>query len=736
MSIPRTTAQTRYRDRVTRRVRSLLLPALVTALAVSPAAQSTRTGPAAPRGTAWVAVDLASGRVVDDAQSARLDVPVSPGSVMKIVALAAALESGVATARTGVLCAHTVRTAGHQLVCAHPEFHRPLTAVDALAHSCNSYFTTLAARIPRSAFDRVLADLGLPASNPAVPLTAVSVGVEGIRVAPRRLIDAVARIAADPSPLPWRPETLATVRDGLRRAATDGTAAALAAHGVDALAKTGTVLVNGNTQGLVVGVTPSRQPRLGFAMAVSGASGSDAAALVADRLARVSPPRQGRVRIGQVQANGRYRVTTMTVDDYVAGVIAGEASGSAAAALEALAITARTYTEGNRGRHAADGFDLCDLTHCQVLRAPTPQSARAATATTGQLLLDRGTVATVFYTASCGGHTEHPSAVWRGAPDPAHLPSRADDACQGAPAWASELTGAEVQRALGSGRFRGDLLRGITVAGRHPSGRVAWLRLDGLSPSEISGDDFRTLVGRTLGWQHVRSTWFDVTRTGRGFRFAGRGAGHGVGLCVLGSAGMAARGRTTTEILAAYFPGLIVGRLSADGGAPVQFVLPPSLRPREAELRQAAESELQALANRLGVTPPQTVTVRIHPTVESYGRETGQPWFTAGATTGATIDLVPLETLEARRSFALTLRHELVHVLTADRLRDRPLWVREGVAAWFAGEYADAAAGGPCPTDAELRRAPTPAALGRAAARARACVQQRIEAGADWRTLP
>ena len=38
------------------------------------------------------------------------------------------------------------------------------------------------------------------------------------------------------------------------------------------------------------------------------------------------------------------------------------------AALEALAITIRTYALANRDRHRADGFDLCDETHCQVVR--------------------------------------------------------------------------------------------------------------------------------------------------------------------------------------------------------------------------------------------------------------------------------------------------------------------------------------------------------------------------------
>ena len=46
-------------------------------------------------------------------------------------------------------------------------------------------------------------------------------------------------------------------------------------------------------------------------------------------------------------------------------------------------------------------------------------------------------------------------------------------------------------------------------------------------------------VGRTLGWQLLKSTLFDVERTATGYRFRGSGRGHGVGLCVrrIGAAG-------------------------------------------------------------------------------------------------------------------------------------------------------------------------------------------------------
>jgi peptidoglycan hydrolase-like amidase len=73
-----------------------------------------------------------------------------------------------------------------------------------------------------------------------------------------------------------------------------------------------------------------------------------------------------RLRIGILRPGGGSLVETLPIEAYVAHVLAGEAArDSAPAALEALAITIRTFAVANRGRHRADGFDLCDQTHCQ-----------------------------------------------------------------------------------------------------------------------------------------------------------------------------------------------------------------------------------------------------------------------------------------------------------------------------------------------------------------------------------
>ena len=51
------------------------------------------------------------------------------------------------------------------------------------------------------------------------------------------------------------------------------------------------------------------------------------------------------------------------------------------AAQQALAIVIRTFALANRNRHRGEGYDLCDTTHCQVMRPVLPAAKAAADAT-------------------------------------------------------------------------------------------------------------------------------------------------------------------------------------------------------------------------------------------------------------------------------------------------------------------------------------------------------------------
>jgi SpoIID/LytB domain protein len=696
-----------------------------------------------------------------------LDTPVLPGSVMKVVTLVAALESQAIDPDTARLCRRTVTVNGKRYTCSHPDLKRALTATEALAHSCNDFFVALAPRLSREMFNQVRARLGLPPIAATADLAASFVGLDGPRLTPRTLLDIVARLAGvDPQrPLPLAAETRRVLLNGLRGAADYGSASALGERKIAAFAKTGTApMPGGGWLGMVVALDPAAKPTRGIVVVAPGAAGRDAAAIAADLLtggsvaptpltskppATVKPvPTRQPVR---VSVEGR--VATFDLEDYVARVVAGEGQPRAtAAAQQALAITARTYTVANLNRHRREGYDLCDTTHCQVLRAPTDAARQAAEATAGRVLVHQGQPASVYYSALCGGHSELASNVWPGADDYSSNLHQ-DDACRDEPAWSSELRAEVIERALRTAGHRGDRLRDLRVVQRNASGRVARVRVDGFTPNELSGHDFRTAVGRVAGWQHVKSTAFEVRRTGVGYRLSGTGFGHGVGLCVIGAGKRAERGATADDVLKFYFPNLTVGAYrpgvtttarvttpsapAAEARADVLVALPVGEESERTRLVQLLREARDAIAARSGAAAPAVIRVTVHPTVDAFGRATGQPWWVSGASDGTGIDLLPLSILRQRGQLERTVRHEVAHVLLDGALKGRPLWVREGAAFYFADPEgtAETAGRGGCPADEEFLR-PLSAGGHRAAyARAEACFRRAIAQGRRWHDI-
>lgn len=718
-------------------------------------------------GPAFAIVDLQTGATVAAVDGARLDVAIPAGSTMKIATLVALLESNTIRPATRIACTRTARIGAHSYPCSHPDLHRPLTAAEALAHSCNSFFAAAATRLPRQALDSACATLGLSPPSAHVDIREAALGLGGAKQTPRQLLEALRRVAAD-ARLPIRETTRQTLLEGLRGAATFGTAAAFAEHGLDALAKTGSA--GGTPQyGLVVAVTPASRPTRGIVVLVPGGAGRDAAAIAAEQLkkhaARSAEPVKARgsreesggvpgtIRVGFARANGGNDVQTVDFEEYVARVIAGEAAArSPDAALDALAITIRTFAAANPGRHARDGFDVCDLTHCQVVRSATEATRSAALRTRGRVLRYHGVPAPVYYTASCGGRSELPSAVWPGHADLPFLPSHADPACAGAPAWAADITADDLLRALHAAGFEGDRLRDVRVTARTGSGRAATIQLRGVTPPVISGQDLRIATGRTLGWNLIKSAAFELTRTAAGYRFTGKGSGHGVGLCVIGSVNMALDGASADAILATYFPGISADPIAASAmtdavvsaSAAVRSVAGSNVKIMMSVAEEPLRGMVENLTQHLWITisgrairgASGAATFRFHPTVESYRRATGQPWWVAATTRGREIDLLPIAVLRDRGILEQTIAHEIAHVVTAPALEGRSLWVKEGAAIYFAGEQAATPRSkAKCPSDGELAHSTSAGALRDAYGRAAACFANRIAAGEDWRAI-
>jgi len=269
--------------------------------------------------------------------------------------------------------------------------------------------------------------------------------------------------------------------------------------------------------------------------------------------------------------NGGHRVVlAMPLEEYVLASVLSEVAPPDGdlevmkRVFEVQAIVARTYATASLGRHAAEGFDVCDTTHCQLVDLERPSRsrwanlARAAVAETrGKRLYYDNAPASTLYHADCGGHRASAAEVWGGPPVP-YLVSGPDPLPGGRThmAWTYSVEREKLRTALNANPRTavGRRLDTIDVQKRDDSGRAKLVVLNGERAPLVRGEDLRTAVAAALGPRTVRSSRFEVERDGERFIFTGQGFGHGVGLCQAGAAARAAAGQSVEAILAFYYP--------------------------------------------------------------------------------------------------------------------------------------------------------------------------------------
>ena len=221
-------------------------------------------------------------------------------------------------------------------------------------------------------------------------------------------------------------------------------------------------------------------------------------------------------------------------------------------------------------------FDVCADDHCQRYQGLSPaigQAARdAIDQTWGQVLRYNGELVDARFYKCCGGRTERFSAAWEDVDKP-YLPVHDDPWCDTHdPAVLSQVLndydletrdfhdwevryGREELSALFAGRSGMDLglITALEPLERGGSGRITRLRVVGTKGSVVIGKEL--IIRRYLSPSHLYSSWFDAEFTDKEVILRGHGWGHGVGLCQIGAAVMAASGKTYREILSFYYPG-------------------------------------------------------------------------------------------------------------------------------------------------------------------------------------
>ncbi len=387
--------------------------------------------------------------------------------------------------------------------------------------------------------------------------------------------------------------------------------------------------------------------------------------------------------------DGLHVTVTIPSERYVMAVLSAEASSTdPESALEALAIVVRTYTFTVAGRHGADDARVCDSTHCQALRlgSVSPAIQRAVNATAGETLWFRGKRADAFFTQNCGGITEDASAVWGGTQKP-WLKSHLDSYCQNVPShWHASLSEDELLRSLVAAGFSMRTISNLRVSQRDPSGRAKTLAISsGSNAVEVPAPKLRFAVGRTLGWDQLRSDWYTTSFQNGHAIFDGKGFGHGVGLCQAGAAAMAQlHGADARAILGFYFPGAMVRISPNDDGwhraLGHGWTLDDTDSQQDTVLLRDGDAALAHAQALSGLSNAHALSVRAFPSTELFRGTTGEPGWVAASTVGDRIALQPIVVIERHEPLRDALLHEMLHGLIEQASApDTPLWLREGL---------------------------------------------------------
>lgn len=414
------------------------------------------------------------------------------------------------------------------------------------------------------------------------------------------------------------------------------------------------------------------------------------------------PPVHGDFPIEISASEGHLLVTAlMPMEEYVAGVLAGETGTfKSDEALKAMSVAIRTYAMHFGSRHALEGFDFCDSTHCQNLRLdnPDPRLRRIAEETAGELLWYEGEPAATYYFANCGGETEDGRYILGNNEERApYLTQHSDQYCvrDGAAEWRSEVSKRELQRALADDGIEvPGTLRSISILHRTPSGRVEFIGVAGSESVTVPGVAFRAAVGRHIGWDRLKSNWYDVSDHGDRIVFYGRGFGHGVGLCQVGAEVMGEEGHTYQQILSFYYPGTRMG-VAAQGLAWQQLAnddveLLTSRPDRDRSLLPIATRYMHASEDSTGLIYRTKPRLKVYATVAEFRNSTGEPGWIAAATRGRTVQLQPPDVLRETGALESTIHHELMHMLIESYARpETPLWFREGLVLYLTSPDAN-----------------------------------------------
>lgn len=254
-------------------------------------------------------------------------------------------------------------------------------------------------------------------------------------------------------------------------------------------------------------------------------------------------------QVPQIRVQHQGQILTLDLETYVSSVLAGEVPSSwPQAALQAQAVAARTFAILRMKERKNQAFHVQSSVMDQVYKNHKNQSfTDAARSTAGQVLFYEDRLAETSFHSTCGGKTSDSHSIW-GRPYQ-HLQGVTCNYCKNSNTyeWSEVIGLEEIESKLKQ------KVSDIKIISRSADGRVQSLELiGGKNPVRMSGHEMRMAIGP----MRIKSTLLSKIKvSGKKLYIAGRGFGHGVGMCQHGANGMAQAGKSYQEILQFYYPG-------------------------------------------------------------------------------------------------------------------------------------------------------------------------------------
>ena len=246
-------------------------------------------------------------------------------------------------------------------------------------------------------------------------------------------------------------------------------------------------------------------------------------------------------------------IEELGLEEYLYGVLPAEMGEDwPEDALKAQAVVARTYALYSLNRFA--DFDLTADVRSQAYSGADrdhPRIMEAVRATSGQVLMWKGGLVHSFFHSNCGGRTT--PSVW-GGDEIRPLKGVYCPYCKYSRdySWTVFVPEEKLLDYLRAASIPVKKLKSIRMLKRNGGGRTITLRFK----TDIGGVNVDMHDLRACMSAEFRSTYIVHIQPERGgFRFSGRGYGHGVGMCQDGARKMAWTGKSYKQILKFYYPG-------------------------------------------------------------------------------------------------------------------------------------------------------------------------------------